>query len=96
MNRTDKEYGILILPDALGARNRIQENVDSFLADWDLVLNKLELDANILERQLSDKGFKTGIKIKDIFDNIQIFYPTDDPHTKFVDMTGSNPLWWTI
>jgi hypothetical protein len=52
MNQTDKEYGIVILLDALGTRNRIQENVESFLADWDLVLNKLGQDANILEQQL--------------------------------------------
>ncbi|MGB8034265.1 MAG: hypothetical protein WCF03_10650, partial [Nitrososphaeraceae archaeon] len=36
------------------------------------------------------------IKTKDIFDNIQIFYPTDNPHTEYVDLTGGNPIWWSI
>jgi hypothetical protein len=29
-------------------------------------------------------------------DNIQIFYPTDDPKTEYIDLTGSNPIWWSL
>jgi hypothetical protein len=35
-------------------------------------------------------------RTKDIFDNIQMFYPIDDPHTEYTDLTGSNSIWWSI
>jgi hypothetical protein len=90
-----KEYGIVILLDALGSRQRIENNIESFLTDWDSVLNRLEQNILILEGELSNR-YRIGIKTKDIFDNIQIFYPTDDPHTMYVDLTGSNSIWWSI
>src|SRR5437764_10155726 len=96
MNSKSKEYGVVILLDALGTRERIQDNIDSFLTDWDSVLNQLEVNVGILELELLRRGYKTGIRIKDIFDNIQIFYPTDDPNTVHIDLTGSNSLWWSI
>jgi hypothetical protein len=91
----NKEFGIIILLDVLGSRQRIEDNIDSFLADWDSVLNRLEKNVHILEGELSSL-YRTGIKTKDIFDNIQIFYPTDDPRTSYIDLTGSNSIWWSI
>jgi hypothetical protein len=96
MSSKSKEYGVVILLDALGTRERIQDDVDRFLIDWDSVLKQLEVNVGILEQQLVRNGYRTGIRIKDIFDNIQIFYPTDDPHTAYIDLTGSNSLWWSI
>jgi hypothetical protein len=96
MDIPKKDYGIVILLDALGTRKRIQEDVAGFLTDWGSVLDRLEEDAKVLEQQLSRRGLRIGIKIKDIFDNVQIFYPVDDPHTLFVDLSGGNSLWWTI
>jgi hypothetical protein len=96
MKSTGKKYGLVILLDALGTSKRIHDDIDSFLRDWDSVLNRLEHDAKTLELILSKYGFKTGIMIKDIFDNIQLFYPTDDPDTQYIDLTGGNSLWWTI
>jgi hypothetical protein len=95
MSSRNKEYGIVILLDVLGSRQRIEDNIDSFLTDWDSVLNRLEQNVLILEGELSNRH-RIGIKTKDIFDNIQIFYPTDDPHTIHVDLTGSNSIWWSI
>lgn len=77
-------------------RQSIQDDIDKFLTDWDSVLKRLEENVCILEHQLSDKGYRIGIKTKDIFDNIQIFYPVDQPHTGYVDLTGSNSIWWSI
>jgi hypothetical protein len=96
MSSKSKEYGVVILLDALGTRERIQDDIDSFLIDWDSVLKQLEVNVRILEQELVRNGYRTGIRIKDIFDNIQIFYPTDDPRTVCIDLTGSNSLWWSI
>lgn len=99
MSRSDRQYGIIILLDAMGARQRISDDIDCFLNDWDIVLIRLEHDIKLLERQLSDRKYKAGIRMKSIFDNIEIFYPTDDPNSLpkgFVDFTGSNSIWWTI
>jgi hypothetical protein len=63
--------------------------------DWDSVLTKLDENVSILENKLSPR-YRTGIRTKDIFDNIQIFYPTDNPVTSHVDLTGSNPIWWSL
>jgi hypothetical protein len=37
-----KDFGIVILLDALGTRQRLLDNIDKFLTDWDSVLNRLE------------------------------------------------------
>lgn len=34
--------------------------------------------------------------MKDIFDNIQVLYPIDDPVTTHVDLSGDNSLWWSL
>lgn len=91
MSYRNKEFGIIILLDILGSRQRIEDDIDNFLADWDSVLNRLEQNVHILEGKLSSL-YRTGIKTKDIFDNIQIFYPTDDPRTLHIDLTGSNSI----
>ena len=96
LTRPRKEFGIIILLDSWGTRQRILDDIDKFLTDWNLVLNRLEENVCLLEQQLSGKDYRIGIKTKNIFDNIQIFYPTDDPHTKYVDFTGSNHIWWSI
>ena len=72
------------------------DDIDKYLIDWNSVLNKLEENIRVLEYHLSRHGFRIGIKAKDIFDNIQIFYPTDDPRTEYVDLTGSNSIWWSL
>jgi hypothetical protein len=91
-----KDFGIVILLDAMGTRQRLLDDIDKYLADWDSVLNKLDENIRILEYHLSSRGYRIGIKTKDIFDNIQIFYPTDDPKTEHIDLTGSNPIWWSL
>jgi hypothetical protein len=79
----------------LGTRNRISRDLGGFIADWDSVLTKLDENVSILENRLSPQ-YRTGIRTKDIFDNIQIFYPTDNPVTSYVDLTGANPIWWSL
>ena len=96
MSSLIKDFGIVILVDALGTRQRLLDDIDKYLADWNSVLNKLGENIRILEYLLSSRGFRIGIKSKDIFDNIQIFYPTDDPYTEYVDLTGNNPIWWSL
>ena len=49
MSSRIKEYGIVILLDVLGSRQRIEDNIDSFLTDWNKVLNRLEQNVHILE-----------------------------------------------
>jgi len=92
----NKDFGVVILLDVLGTRQRLIDDIDKFLVDWDSVLKRLEENVRILEQHLSGKGFRIGIKAKDIFDNIQIFYPIDDPYTEYIDLTGSNHIWWSI
>lgn len=94
--RSSKDFGIIILLDSLGTRQKILDDIDKFLTNWNLVLNRLEENVRLLEQELSGKDYRIGIKTKDIFDNIQIFYPTDDPHTKYIDLSGNNSLWWSI
>jgi hypothetical protein len=36
--RSNMEYGVVTLLDALGIRERIQDDIDSFLTNWDSVL----------------------------------------------------------
>jgi hypothetical protein len=67
-----KDFGIIILLDALGTRQRILDDIDKFLTDWDSVLNRLQENVRKLEQQLSG-SYRIGIKTKDIFDNIQMF-----------------------
>jgi hypothetical protein len=95
MSTQNKDFGIVIILDVLGTRQRLIEDIDRFLIDWDSVLNRLEENIHRLENHLSGQ-YRIGIRTKDIFDNIQIFYPTDDPRTKYVDLTGSNPIWWSL
>jgi hypothetical protein len=95
MSTLDKDFGIVILLDVLGTRQRLIEDIDKYLIDWDSVLRRLEENIHRLENQLSGQ-YRIGIKTKDIFDNIQIFFPTDDPRTKYVDLTGSNPIWSSL
>jgi hypothetical protein len=59
-----KEYGIVILLDALGTHQRILDDINQFLADWDSVLSRLDENIKILEQYLSRDGYKTGIKQK--------------------------------
>jgi hypothetical protein len=96
MSSRTKDFGIIILLDVLGTRQRLLDDIDKYLNDWNSVLNKLEEYIRILEYHLASRGFRIGIKTKDIFDNIQIFYPTDDPRTEYIDLTGGNPIWWSL
>ncbi len=96
MTGKSKEYGVVVLLEGLGTRKRIQKDIDRFLADWDNVLKRLEANVKILESELGQNGYRTGIRVNDIFDNVQIFYPVDNPHTSYVDLTGSNSIWWSI
>jgi hypothetical protein len=96
MSTQNKDFGIVILLDVLGTRQRLIEDIDKYLIDWDLVLNRLQDNVCILENHLSDHGYRIGIRTKDIFDNIQIFFPTDDPSIKHVNLIGSNPIWWSL
>ena len=96
MNTSSKDFGIVILLDALGTRQRLVDDIDRFLGDWDLVLTRLRENIDKLEQELSGNRYRIGIRSKDIFDNIQLFYPVDDPHTEYVDLTGSNSIWWSL
>ena len=96
MNTPSKDFGIVILLDALGTRQRLVDDIDKFLGDWDLVLTRLKENIDKLEQELSGHRYRIGIRSKDIFDNIQLFYPVDDPHTEYVDLTGSNSIWWSL
>jgi hypothetical protein len=91
-----KDFGIVILLDTLGTPQRLLDDIDKFLTDWDLVLTRLKENIDKLEQELSGHRYRIGIRSKDIFDNIQLFYPVDDPHTEYVDLTGSNSLWWSL
>jgi len=90
------EYGIVVLLDSMGTRERLNKNINSFLVDWNSILTELELKVKGLQDILYNKGNRKSIRIKDIFDNVQIFCPTDDPILQHIDLTGNNPLWWTI
>lgn len=92
---SQNEYGLVILLDSLGTRNRIIQDIDSFVSDWNSVVTKLEDNIHSLEDRLAGR-FRTGIRARDIFDNIQIFYPIDNPVTPYVDLIGSNAIWWTL
>jgi hypothetical protein len=70
MTTRTKDFGIVILLDVLGSRQRIIDNIDRFLIDWDSVLNRLEENVYRLENKLSDHTYRIGIKTIDIFDNI--------------------------
>jgi hypothetical protein len=96
MNTPSKDFGIVILLNALGTRQRLVDDIDIFLADWDLVLTRLKENIDKLEQELSGHKYRIGIRSKDIFDNIQLFYPVDDPHTEYIDLTGSNSIWWSL
>ena len=96
MNNYNKQYGIVILLDALGTRQRIIKDLDSYITDWELVINKLQTNIQKLNQGLSLRNYKSGIRMKDIFDNIQIFYPIDNPVTTHVDLSGDNSLWWSL
>src|ERR671918_233206 len=67
-----REYGIVILLDALGTSQRIISDIDKFIEDWDSVLDKLSQNVDILERELASRRYRTGIIIKDIFENIGV------------------------
>jgi hypothetical protein len=96
MNNYIKQYGIVILLDALGTRQRIKKDLDSYITDWELVINKLQTNIQKLNQGLSLRNYKSGIRMKDIFDNIQVFYPIDNPVTTHVDLSGDNSLWWSL
>lgn len=96
MSTPSKDSGIVILPNALGTRQRLVDDIDKFLADWDLVLTRLKENIDKLEQELSGHRYRIGIRLKDIFDNIQLFYPVDHPRTEYVDLTGGNSIWWSL
>ena len=64
MTTRTKDFGIVILLDVLGTRQRIIDDIDRFLIDWENV--------HRLESELSGHTYRIGIKTKDIFDNIQM------------------------
>ncbi|HEY6589258.1 MAG TPA: hypothetical protein VIY98_13275 [Nitrososphaeraceae archaeon] len=70
MNNYNKQYGIVILLDALGTRQRIIKDLDSYITYWELVINKLQTNIQKLNQGLSLRNYKSGIRMKDIFDNI--------------------------
>ena len=74
MSILDKDFGIVILLDVFGTRQRLIEDIDKYLIDWDSVLNRLDENIHRLENHLSGQ-YRIGIRTKDIFDNIQIFFP---------------------
>jgi hypothetical protein len=57
-----KDFGIVILLDALGTRQRLLDDIDKYLIDWNSVLNKLGENIRILEYHLSRHGFRIEIK----------------------------------
>ena len=42
MTTRNKDFGVVILLDALGTRQRLIDDIDKFLVDWDSVLKRLE------------------------------------------------------
>jgi hypothetical protein len=47
MNTPSRDFGIVILLDALGTRQRLVDDIDIFLADWDLVLTRTDAKDNV-------------------------------------------------
>ena len=68
MNTLSKDFGIVILLNALGTRQRLLDDIDIFLADWDLVLTRLKENIDKLEQELSGHKYRIGIRSKDIFE----------------------------
>ena len=53
-----KDFGIVILLDAMGTRQRLLDDIGKYLADWDSVLNNLNENIRILEYHLSSHGYR--------------------------------------
>lgn len=47
MNSENKKFRVVILLDVLGVAQRIQKDLNSFLTDWNSVLNRLEENKRI-------------------------------------------------
>ncbi|HEX6672242.1 MAG TPA: hypothetical protein VF084_08400 [Nitrososphaeraceae archaeon] len=60
MNNYNKQYGIVILLDALGTRQRIIKDLDSYITDWELVINKLQTNIQKLNQRLSLRNLDLG------------------------------------
>ena len=63
MNNYNKQYGIVILLDALGTRQWISKDLDSYITDWELVINKLQNIIQKLNQELFLNTYKSGIRI---------------------------------
>jgi hypothetical protein len=51
---SQEEYGIVILLDNFGTRDRMINNLDEFITDWDAVLTRIEQDIARLRLKISD------------------------------------------
>ena len=89
-------YGILVLIDALGTQENDQEKLKEVVSNFDLVDERIKNNISILGQKLENAGYKSMISSGFIYDNFQIFLPTDINIPKYVDMTGKNDWYWNL
>ena len=89
-------YGILVLIDALGTQENDQKKLKEVVSNFDLVDERIKNNISILGQKLENAGYKSMISSGFIYDNFQIFLPTDINIPKYVDMTGKNDWYWNL
>ena len=89
-------HGVLTLLDALGTTSSKGEDLEFKIKGLDKLDRKIRKNIRTLSSKLGIYGYNNALISVSIYDNIQIFLPTDLLVLNFTDMSGKNPLWWTI
>ncbi|MGA9842920.1 MAG: hypothetical protein WBP64_03050 [Nitrososphaeraceae archaeon] len=89
-------HGVLTLLDALGTTSSKGEDLEFKIKGLDKLDRKIRKNIRTLSSKLGIYGYNNALISVSIYDNIQIFLPTDLLVRNFTDMSGKNPLWWTI
>jgi hypothetical protein len=86
-------YCVLALLDALNTKG-IKDDI--LLESWNRIDDTMSICIKKLQKDLKLHFYRHDLKLGQIFDNIQIVLPVDNPITSYTDLTGRNSLWWSI
>jgi signal transduction histidine kinase len=77
MKTPSKDFGIVILLDALGTRQRLVDDIDKFLADWDL--GGSDIIVNVIEDMQTTNIHLCNNKriVKLLYDPVDVFVNAD-------------------
>ena len=85
-------YCVLALLDALDTKNMKDDELSD---SWNKIDHAISICIEDLQKDLKLHFYRNDLKLGQIYDNVQIVLPVDNPITPPIDLTGRNSLWWS-